>query len=148
MPTGRYVSDLVVGDALEPVTYAMTPFIVREYCHGVDEHAEEFHRAIEPFDAQLAPPTLTHIDKIRLLKENCPEGPGPNARIHYQFHSRHHRPIPVGATLTAQGTVARRYEKKGRTYLEMEIEVRETETGELVMSYHDTAILNYSPGAA
>lgn len=148
MATGRYVSDLEVGDELESVTYEMTPFIVREYCHGIDEYAEEFHRAIEPFGVQLAPPPLTHIDKIRLLKANCPDGPGPKARIHYQFHSRHHRPIPVGSRLTATGFVARRYEKKGRTYLEMEIEVRDSDTGDLVMSYNDTAILAFTSGAA
>ncbi|GAA5146056.1 hypothetical protein GCM10025768_04110 [Microbacterium pseudoresistens] len=148
MSIGRYVSDLEVGDELRSVTYEMTPFIVREYCHGIDEHAEEFHRAIEPFGAQLVPPPMTHIDKIRLIKENCPDGPGPNARIHYQFHSTHHKPIPVGATLVASGVIARKYEKKGRTYLEMDIEVRESDSGELVMSYNDTAILNYTPSSA
>lgn len=146
MTIGRYVSDLEVGDTLEPVSYRMTPFIVREYCHGVDEHHEEFHRRLDGFPQQLVPPTLTHIDKIRIIKRNCPDGPGPNARIHYQFHSRHHKLIPVDAALTASGTVARRYEKKGRTYLEMEIELRETDTDELVISYTDTAILNYTPG--
>lgn len=145
MALGRYVSDLEVGDVLTPVTYTMTPFIVREYCHGVDEFAEPFHRAVEPYGAQLVPPTLTHIDKIRLIKSSCPDGPGPNARIHYQFSSKAHKPIPVGVELTASGTVARRYEKKGRTYLEMDIELRETATGELVMSYNDTAILNFAP---
>lgn len=148
MSTGRYVSDLEVGDTLRPVTYEMTPFIVREYCHGVGETAEEFHRPLEPFGQQLVPPTLTHIDKIRLIKENCPDGPGPDARIHYQFHSRHHKLIPVGARLTARGEVARRYEKKGRTYLVMEITVVEEDTGDLVMTYSDTAILNFSPAAS
>jgi len=148
MALGRYVSDLEVGDALTPVTYTMTPFIVREYCHGVDEFDEAFHRAVDPYGAQLVPPTLTHIDKIRLIKASCPDGPGPNARIHYQFHSKAYKPIPVGVELTASGTVARRYEKKGRTYLEMDIELRETATDELVMMYNDTAILNFQPAGS
>jgi hypothetical protein len=142
------VSDLEVGDVLEPVRYVMTPFVVREYCHGVDEVAEEFHRVVPDVGQQLVPPPLAHIDKIRLVNKNCPEGPGPTARIHYQFHSKQHKLVEVGADLTCSGHVARRYEKKGRVYLEMEIEVRETETNELVTSYWDTAILNFSPDAA
>lgn len=148
MTVDRYVSDLEEGDVLRPVSYVMTPFVVREYCHGVDEFAEEFHRALPEFGVQLVPPTLAHIDKIRLIKENCPGGPGPTARIHYQFHSRQHRAIPVGVSLTCSGHVARRYEKKGRTYLEMAIELRETASGELLVTYLDTAILNYSPSSA
>jgi hypothetical protein len=147
MTVGRYVSDLQVGDELKPVTYVMTPFVVREYCHGVGETAEEFHRALPEAGAQLVPPPLAHIDKIRLINENCPGGPGPHARIHYQFHTKQHKLTPVGASLTCSGVVARRYEKKGRTYLDMHIEVRETETGELVITYKDTALLNYSPKA-
>ena len=49
---------------------------------------------------------------------------------------------------TATGVLARKFEKRGRTYLEMDIEVRETETGELVTEYHDTVILNFAPAAA
>ncbi|MDR1212594.1 MAG: MaoC family dehydratase N-terminal domain-containing protein [Propionibacteriaceae bacterium] len=147
MSTGRYVSDLEVGDILAPVTYVMSPFIVREYCHGVDEIAEEFHRPAPGFPGQLAPPTLTHIDKIRIYKANCPDGPGPHARIHYQFHARCHRLVPVGAELTCSGRVARRYEKKGRVYVDTDIELRLTATDELLISYQDTVILGYSPGS-
>jgi hypothetical protein len=147
MSLGRFVSDLEVGDVLAPVTYRMTPFIVREYAHGVDEIAEEFHRATTELGQQLVPPTLVHIDKIRLIKANCPDGPGPHARIHYQFHSVHHQLIPVGEDLTCSGTVARRYEKKGRVYLDLEIELRHAASGALLISYRDTAILNYTPGA-
>lgn len=147
MALGRYTSDLEVGDVFEPVNYVMTPFIVREYCHGVDEIAEEFHRPVDGFPGQLVPPTLAHIDKIRLYQKNCPQGPGPHARIHYQFHSQQHRLVPVGVELTCSGTVARRYEKKDRTYVETEIELRETATGELLTSYTDTVILGYTPGS-
>jgi hypothetical protein len=147
MALGRFVSDLEVGDVFRPMTYTMTPFIVREYAHGVDELAEEFHRPTKEAGQQLVPPTLVHIDKIRLIQQNCPGGPGPHARIHYQFHSTQHDLIPVGAELTSSGRVARRYERKGRIYLDLEIELREHATGRLLVSYEDTAILNFAPGA-
>jgi hypothetical protein len=147
MSLGRYTSDLEVGDVFEPVVYVLTPFMVREYCHGVDETAEEFHRSTVGFPGQLVPPTLVHIDKIRLYQKNCPLGAGQHARIHYQFRSRQHALIPVGTELVASGKVARRFEKKGRVYVETEIELRELATGRLLVEYTDTVILGYTPGA-
>lgn len=140
---GRYVSDLEEGDVLKPVTYVMTPFMAREYCHGVDETYEPFHASVAASVAQIAPPTLIHIDKIRLLKANCPEGPGPHARIHYEYHAKHHSPVPVRETLVASGSVSRRYEKRGRQYLELQIELRLASTNDLLTSYRDTSVLSY-----
>lgn len=139
-----YVSDLEVGDSLAPVEYEMSPFVVREYCHGVGEYDEDFHSGDGEPGIQLAPPTLIHIDKIRLIKRNCPLGPGPNARIHFEYHATHHAAIPVGEKLVASGRVSRRYEKRGRTYLEMEIELKRAAEGQLLISYLDTAVLSFS----
>lgn len=141
MSIGRYVSDLEAGDALEPVRYTMTPFVVREYCHGVDEPAEEFHSDLH--GAQLVPPPLTHIDKIRLYKHNCPEGAGPDARIHFRFHTRHHRPIPVGVELEVSGAVVSKEQRRGRTHMKMALRVSVAETGELVTEAWDTAVLSF-----
>ncbi|MGP3536049.1 hypothetical protein ACTU3I_14720 [Microbacterium sp. RD1] len=141
MTLGRYTSDLEVGDRLEPVRYVMTPFVVREYCHGMDEFDERFHSATDE-GAQLAPPTLAHIDKIRLYQHNCPGGSGPDARIHYRFRTRHHRPVPVGAELEARGEVIAKEERRGRLHMDMAITVHVAETGELVTEAWDTVILN------
>lgn len=142
MTVGRYVSDLEKGDVLEPVEYVLSPFIGREYAHGVEESAEVFQGDTEE-TRQLAPPTLIHIDKIRLLKRNCPLGRGPHARIHYEYSATHHAPIHVGERLVALGTVTDRYEKRGRDYLEISIELRRKKDNELLTSYLDTAVLSY-----
>lgn len=144
MATGRYTSDLEEGDVLEPVVYQLTPFIVREYCHGVEEDLELFHAAVNGRDGtQYMVPTLTHIEKIRLLNRNCPDGAGPSARIHFEYHARHHAPVVVGTRLRVSGHVSRRYPKRGRDYLEIEMEVRDDATDELYTSYRDTVVLSY-----
>lgn len=144
MAVGRYVSDLETGDVLEPVEYVMSPFIVREYAHSVEEQSPVLAGDV-PADEQLAPPTLVHIDKIRLLKRNCPGGRGPHARIHYEYHATHHDVVPVGERVVASGRVAERYEKRGREYLRMEIELRSAADGRLLTSYTDTAVLSFTP---
>lgn len=142
----RYVSDLVAGDVFRPVTYVMSPFVIREYCHGVEESWEGFHAPWSGSGGvQVAAPTLAHIEKQRLLKLNCPGGPGPHARIHFEYHAVHHNAIPAGTELVTSGEVVDRYEKKGREYLCLSIEVKTVATDELMTSYQDRAILSYQP---
>jgi hypothetical protein len=122
----------------------MSPFVIREYCHGTGETFEPFHSPSElTGGCQVAPPTLAHIEKIRLLKRNCPAGNGPDARIHFTYHAVHHAPIVAGTDLITSGYVSAKYVKRDRTYLDIEIEVREKETGRLLTSYSDSAILGY-----
>ena len=71
---GRYVSDLQVGDIFPAMEYELTPFLIREYCHGVEETDERFLGA-GIGGRQLAPPTMVHTDKIRMLEHACPGGP-------------------------------------------------------------------------
>lgn len=144
MATGRYVSDLEEGDNLESVVYSLSPFLVREYCRGAGEHGESFHGpTVDGSKTQLVPPTMIQIDKFRMLNLTCPSGPGPNARIHYEYHAKHHRPVPIDEELRATGSVTRRYMRHGREYLEMEIELKVSETGELITTYRDIALLGY-----
>ena len=77
MATGRYVSDLDSGDLLGPVEYTLSAFAVREYCHAVELHQDYF----QGVENQIAPPTLVHLEKLRLYRHACPAGTGPSARV-------------------------------------------------------------------
>ena len=81
MAIGRFVTDLDQGDVLGPVDYVMSRFVVREYCHSVEMHQPCF----QGVEGQIAPPTLVHLDKLRLYKHACPAGTGPTARVHYRI---------------------------------------------------------------
>lgn len=146
MAVGRYVSDLEPGDRLGPVDYVMTPFIVHEYAHGVELSHECFHGAAA--SGHFAPPTLVHTDKLRLFAASCPGGDGPHARLHYEYDATWHAPIPAGARIRTSGVVAERFEKKGRTYIRLEIELRNADDGTLYVSYRDTALLAYRAGSS
>jgi hypothetical protein len=142
---GKYVSDLERGDVLGPVEYTMSPFVVREYCHANELHHEFF----QGVDNQVAPPTLVHLDKLRLYRHACPLGTGPDARIHYEFDATIHDEVPVGERLTVVGKVTDRYTKRGRDYVVMEIDLRAKSDNRLLVQYRDTAILAYrTTGAA
>jgi hypothetical protein len=145
MAVGRYVSDLDVGDRLGPVEYVMAPFIVHEYAHGVELDQEYFYGGSP--EGHFAPPTLVHADKLRLFAAMCPGGDGPHARLHYEYDATWHEPIPAGARIRTTGVVKDRYEKKNRTYIVLEIELRDAGDSKLYVSYRDTALLAYKPGS-
>lgn len=143
MATGRYTSDLTEGDELGPVEYTMSRFIAREYAHANELHQPCF----QGLDAPIAPPTLVHIDKLRLYKIACPGGAGPSARIHYEFDATMHHPVPAGTRIRSRGKVVSRYEKKGREYVITDIEMRAADDERLLIAYRDTVILSYKAGA-
>ena len=141
MAVGRYTTDLEKGDVLGPIEYSMSKFVVREYCH-----ANELHQACyQGVDPAFAPPTLVHLDKLKLYKLACPAGTGPTARIHYQYDATLHAPIPVGVKLRVTGKVAERFEKRGRTHVVMEIDMRTAADNSPLVTYRDTIIVSYQP---
>jgi N-terminal half of MaoC dehydratase len=145
---GRSIGDLETGDVFEPVQYIVTSLMTSEYAHGVEETSEWFYSSDSPWERQARVPTMIHSDKMRILEANCPQEPrvagfrGPDARIHYEYHARHHNIAFVGDELTVSGRIADRYVKRGRVYLHYNLEVH-TADGRLVTEYWDRTVLKY-----
>ncbi len=139
MATGRYTSDLQEGDRFGPVEVVISPFQVREYCHANEMHDDIFQNAPDP----IVPPTMAHLEKLRFYTMYCPEGCGPNARVHYIFDARWHAPIRAGEALIVEGGVTSRYMKRGREYMQVDIAMRAKADGSLRVEYRDTVCLSY-----
>jgi hypothetical protein len=144
MAVGQYTSDLEPGDVLGPVEYTLSPFVVREYCHAVELHQDCFQQA----KGGIMPPTLIHLDKLRLYRHACPKGTGPHARVHIEYDATFHEAVPVGARLRVGGKVSDRVEKRGRTYVYIDMELRAAEDDRLLISYRDTVTLSYREAKA
>lgn len=139
MATGGVVTDLDVGDVLGPVEYTLSPFVIREYSHVVELHQEIFQSA----EDLVMPPTLIHLDKLRLYNHACPGGTGPTARIHYEYDAEVFAPVRAGDRLVVSGEVKHRYTKKAREYVIIEMLLKRVETGELLIRYLDQVILAF-----
>lgn len=145
---GGYISDLETGDVFKPVEYELTPFICSEYAHGTEENCEWFHSAGAPSKRQIRPPTMIHVEKMRILEENCLKERrvsgenAPEARVHYEYHAVQHSAAYVGERLVISGRIVDKYGKRGRTYLCYYLEVH-TSDGRLVTSYNDKTLLQY-----
>ena len=107
---GGYISDLEKGDVFKPIQYVLTPFMVSEYAHGVEDTFEPYHSKLTKVGRQVRPPTMIHADKMRILEENCDKEKrvagmkGPDARVHYEYHAKHHSALYVGETVVCTTT--------------------------------------------
>ena len=142
MAVGRYTSDLDLGDVLGPVEYTLSPFVVREYAHSNELHHPFFQGRK---DELMMPPTLIHLDKLRLYKHACPMGTGPDARIHYEYDCTVHEAVRVGERVAVSGKVTERFVKRGRTHVVIAMELRAVSDGRLLVSYRDTVLLAFKP---
>ena len=145
---GGFISDLEAGDEFTPVRYVLSSLMTSDYAHGVEDDLEWYQSDDSPWARQVAIPTMVHADKMRILEVNCPKEAriagvrGPDARIHYEYHARHHSPAYVGEELVVTGRIKDRYVSRGREYLHYELEVS-TADGRLVTSYLDRTLLKY-----
>jgi hypothetical protein len=137
---GGVVSDLDLGDVLGPVEYVLSPFVVREYCHAVELHYPCFQGKVGDL---VMPPTLIHLDKLRLYRHACPGGTGPSARIHFEYDVEVFHPVRVGDHLSVRGEITERYQKNGRDYLVLVMELTNVKTGQLLVRYLDKVLLAY-----
>ncbi len=142
MSKGRYTADLDLGDTFGPMEYDVTPFAPREYCHSVELHQEVF-QAGDASGQQAWPVPMVHMDKLRFYHHDCPGGSGPNARIHYEFDVEWSGRINTGDRLTTTGRVARRFMRRDREYLEVDLEIRSATADKVVVKYKDTTVLSY-----
>jgi hypothetical protein len=136
---GRWLSDLEVGDVLGPYEHVVTPFLIREYAHAVED-SSELHQASEGL---IGPPTMIQADKKYLFDRACPEGPGPAARLHLVYDASHRKVIRAGQEVSVIGEVSERYDHKGREHVIIEFEVRDKVTGEVFTTYRDTSLISY-----
>jgi hypothetical protein len=147
---GGYISDLDTDDVFEPVEYELTAFMCSEYAHGTEENSEFAHSSLNAAGKHFRLPTMIHVDKMRLLEKNCLKEQrisgmkGPDARVHYEYHAKHHSAAAAGETLVVTGRIVEKYVKRGRQYLWYYLEVH-TKDGRLVTTYNDRTLLRYKP---
>jgi hypothetical protein len=121
-----------------------------EYAHGTEEISEFVHSPLNAAGKQFRLPTMIHVDKMRLLEKNCLKEQrisgmrGPDARVHYEYHAKHHSAATAGETLVVTGHIVEKYVKRGRQYLWYYLEVH-TKEGRLVTTYDDRTLLRYKP---
>ena len=94
------------------------------------------------------PPTLIHLDKLRLYRHACPKGTGPHARVHVEYDATFHEPVPVGERLRVGGVVSDRIEKRGRSTFTSIWNCARVRQHRLLISYRDTVILSYKGSKA
>jgi hypothetical protein len=144
---GATIGDLEKGDVFKPIEYDLTPFICTEYAHASEESCEWFH-SNRTGGRQIRPPTMIHVEKMRILEANCLKERrvsgeiAEDARVHYEYHAIQHGAAYVGERIVVSGHIVDKYVTRGRTYLWYYLEAR-TSDGRLLTTYNDRTLLKY-----
>lgn len=150
---GGYISDLEKGDVFRPIEFEVTALGASEYAHSNEQNHEFFHSAANEFGKQVRPPTAIHTDKMRILEANCTKERriagevGPDARIHYEYNVEFFEPVYVGNRIRVSGRITDRYMKRGRDFIEYDLELHHAD-GRRLAHYHDITLLRYREGKA
>jgi hypothetical protein len=113
-PKGPGWDDLRVGLRVGPLTYLITPDLVKSFCAALPVDPAPYLVRGE------MPATLLTTDYIPLLHGKLELGWGLMAR-----HSlKSLRPIRIGDTVSVTGEVTDKYERKGRHYWTLRYEVK------------------------
>ena len=128
----RSFSELVPGTALGPLRLTVSNAANERYWRaaGID------HPALAA--GALYPPIAANLT-VLCFAQVCPE-----AMIQTRQHLRCHRRVAAGVELVTTGVVAQRYEKRGRTYVDVETTVVTAEAP------HDpvwTSAVSFTPAA-
>ena len=129
---GRSFSDMAAGTVLGPLTVTISPAANERYWRaaGID------HPVLAA--GALYPPIAANLT-VLCFAQVCPE-----AMIQTRQHLRCHRRVEAGAELVTTGRIARRYDKRGRTYVDVETTVATTDApGEPVW----TSEVSFTPAA-
>ena len=126
-------ADLETGRAFQPLSYAVTQYLVKEYLETVgdanplynDDEAAKTAGLEEP----MAPPGLAAIySRLSYLQDHTMPSGGVLAKQEFEFHGT----IPIGKSLTVTARVAESYEdEKGRKRVNFLIEAKD-HNGDLV----------------
>lgn len=113
-PKGPSWDELQIGLKVGPLSYRITPELVKSFCDALPVDAAPYLARGE------MPATLLATDYIPLLHGKLELGWGLMAR-----HSlKSLQPVKIGDTVTVTGEVTDKYERKGRHYWTLRYEVK------------------------
>ena len=116
----RFAHELQVGDAYEPLDFAISGDLNEQFLYAIAEHAPAYIGG-EGAPAQLHPMILLHMS-ARTRSRSFRLAPNMGS-VYARESVRFRRPAYVGETLTASWTIGDVYERKGRLYQRLDIRV-------------------------
>ncbi len=147
----RLESDIREGEVLTPLVFKLTPEVQGYTCTAVDDR-HPWYTEDSPFGGRIMPPLDAQFCAIR-IRANYLYGGLVGAMfeipaiVHYSFDAEYYDPAKVGETITITGKCTKKYEKRGRNYVDFEYELH-GEDGRLISRYRNTDLLAFKKEGA
>jgi len=134
-----------VGEIVPPSAISITQDMVERYMTALDQHHPWF-TGPSPFGGPIVPPTLlaTYLGQ-RIFSNlfDAPRGTALHAKQSMQFLA----PQRVGETYTADGVISAKFEKRGKRYMGIDAEIRDS-AGWPVLRGSYLRMSSFVPGVA
>ena len=142
----RKLSDMKEGEEFKPLEFKMTPEVIGFNCIALDDR-HPWYTQDSPFGGRIVPSLDAQFCAIRIAVNHRDgaltgalfEKPG---LIHYVYDAEYFEPARIGETVKITGKCAKRYEKRGRDYMDFEYEIH-GQDGRLVCKYKNSFLLEY-----
>ena len=144
-PQDRTVPSIAEGEEIAPLEFEVTDEMVDFFVVGIDDR-DPWYTEASPLGGRIAPPAIVTMMTLRataayLYGEWQPLFERP-ALLEYVNDAQHLQPILVGERVRVEGRCVARYEKRGRSYMDFEFEIK-GEDGSLRSRLARTTILSY-----
>ncbi|MBI2872059.1 MAG: MaoC family dehydratase N-terminal domain-containing protein [Chloroflexi bacterium] len=116
----------------------ITPEAVRLYTDGVEE-MNPWYESESPFGKAIVPPFFLSRESAHCFD---PLGPGVG-RVHVSHETELLEPILVGTTVRLKAKVGRKYFKRDRRYIDVNIDITDAATGKLLAREKRSVIAEY-----
>lgn len=113
---GMKYDDVTVGDPIGPGIHEVTATVAREYHEAIDAS----HPRLTGGGSGLVEPSILG----RLALSTLTGQEGGEGMIHAKQQFEFSSPVTVGDTVIAEGEISDKYERRGRKYVEADIELR------------------------
>lgn len=132
-----------VGETFGPQVIAMDEHYLRSACFSLSDYSDCYFNADPAIGHRIVPSAALVRDGVALFLTKY--NPNTVVGLHQAEELWYHAPVPFGANVTLTGEYVDKYERRGKGYCVLDVEVRD-ESGKLLVRQKSTEIMRIPEG--
>ena len=132
-----------VGEKFGPQVIAMDEHYLRSACFSLSDYSDCYFNADPAIGHRIVPSAALVRDGVALFLTKY--NPNTVVGLHQAEELWYHAPVPFGAKVTLTGEYVDKYERRGKGYCVLDVEVRD-ESGNLLVRQKSTEIMRIPEG--
>lgn len=132
-----------VGETFGPLAVKMDDHYLRSACFSLSDYSDCYFNADPAIGYRIVPSAALVRDGVALFLTKY--NPNTVVGLHQLEEFWYHAPVPFGSTVTLTGSYIDKYERRGKGYCVLDVDVRD-ENGKLLVRQKSTEIMRIPEG--